>query len=224
MKDLTILNKDKITSLEVLEQINFFREQEGKKKELQHNDLLKIIRNEFDQEIHEGKISFMFQEIKIGNGATRKSPFYILTYNQAKQVLMRESKYVRKAVIKYIEHLEKQVQGAINYQEQDYIKELIERVNNLEKLMTNTVSSSREMTIKQYIASYGVSSNISINTMATKASLTCKKKGIKVNKTLEAQYKLVNTYPLEILNKVYSEMLESSYKKENLSSNRLVII
>ena len=224
MKDLTLLNKDTITSLELVEQINFFRKQEGNKTELQHYDLLKIIRDEFDQEIHEGKISFMYQDIKIGNGATRKSPYYILAYNQAKQVLMRESKYVRKAVIKYIEYLEKQLQGAINYQEQDYIKELIERVNSLEKLMTNTVTASREMTIKQYIASRGISSNISINTMATKVSMRCKKKGIKVNKILEAQYKLVNAYPLEILNKVYSEMLESNSKKENIAFSRVSII
>lgn len=224
MKDLTILNKDTITSLELVEQINFFREQEGNKTELQHYDLLKIIRDEFDQEIHEGKISFMYQDIKIGNGATRKSPYYILAYNQAKQVLLRESIAVRRAVIKYIEHLEKQLQGAINYQEQDYIKELIERVNSLEKLVTNTVSETKTMTLKQYVASRGISSTFSINTMATKASLTCKKKGIKVNKILEAQYKLVNAYPLEILNKVYSEMLESNYKKENISCNRFSII
>lgn len=224
MKDLTILNKDTITSLELLEQINFFREQEGKKKELRHDNLLKIIRNEFDEEIHALKIQEMYQDVEIGNGATRKSPFYILAYNQAKQVLMRESKYVRKAVIKYIEHLEKQLQGAINYQEQDYIKELIERVNSLEKLVTNTVSETKTMTLKQYVASRGISSTFSINTMATKASLTCKKKGIKVNKILEAQYKLVNAYPLEILNKVYSEMLESNSKKENISCNKFSII
>lgn len=37
MKDLTILNKDTITSLELVEQINFFREQEGKKQK--HNTM-----------------------------------------------------------------------------------------------------------------------------------------------------------------------------------------
>ncbi|MEE1475748.1 hypothetical protein [Fusobacterium sp.] len=220
MKDLTILNKDTITSLELVEQINFFRKQEGRKTETQHYDLLKIIRNEFDEEINEGKILPVTYTDKKGE----ERPMYILTLNQAKQVLMRESKFVRKAVIKYIEHLEKQLQGSINYQEQDYIKELIERVNSLEKLVTNTVSETKTMTLKQYVASRGISSTFSINTMATKASLTCKKKGIKVNKILEAQYKLVNAYPLEILNKVYSKMLESNSKKENISCNRFSII
>ena len=57
MENLSILTKDTITSLELVEQINFFRKQEGRKTETQHYDLLKIIRNEFDEEINEGKIS-----------------------------------------------------------------------------------------------------------------------------------------------------------------------
>lgn len=56
MENLTLLNKDTITSLELVEQINFFRKQEGRKTETQHYDLLKIIRNEFDEEINEQKI------------------------------------------------------------------------------------------------------------------------------------------------------------------------
>lgn len=39
----------------------------------------------------------------------QKYPMFILTLNQAKQVLMRESKFVRKAVIEYIEKLEQQL-------------------------------------------------------------------------------------------------------------------
>ena len=58
--------------LNLVEQINIFREQEGNRKELQHNDLLKIIRDEFEDEMHEGKISQMFYDLKIGNGATIK--------------------------------------------------------------------------------------------------------------------------------------------------------
>ena len=51
-----LVEKDKITSLEILEQINFFRKQEGKKTETQHKTLLEIIRNEFEEEINEQKI------------------------------------------------------------------------------------------------------------------------------------------------------------------------
>ncbi|CAL7907093.1 hypothetical protein IX329_000678 [Fusobacterium necrophorum] len=101
--------KNEMTSLELVEQINFFREQEGTKAKLKHYDLLKIIRNEFSEEIHNGKISFMFYGAKIGNGAIRKQPMYVLTLNQAKQVLLRESKFVRRAVIQYIEKLEQRL-------------------------------------------------------------------------------------------------------------------
>lgn len=102
-----LINKDSITTLELLKQINIFREQEGNRSELKHYDLLKIIRDEFEEEINEGKISVV--DYKDKKGELR--PMYILTYNQAKQILVRESKFVRKAMIHYIEKLEKQLQS-----------------------------------------------------------------------------------------------------------------
>ena len=106
MLEIMGLNKDRITSLELLDQINIFRKQEGNRAELQHKDLLKIIRNEFEEEINEGKISLV--EYKDKKGELR--PMYILTYTQAKQVLLRESKFVRRAVIHYVERLEEELQ------------------------------------------------------------------------------------------------------------------
>lgn len=88
--------KDTFTSLELVEQINHFRSLEGSRSKLSHNDLLKVIRDEFEEEIHEGKISHMLYDVKIGNGAKRKSPMFVLTTSQAKQVLVRESKFVRR--------------------------------------------------------------------------------------------------------------------------------
>ena len=101
-----VVKKEKITSLELLVEINKFRKEEGNKVELKHKTLLEIIRDEFEEEIHKQKILPMFYEAKIGNGAKRKQPMFILSLNEAKQVLMRESKYVRRAVIAYIEKLE----------------------------------------------------------------------------------------------------------------------
>ena len=118
--------KNQITSKELLEQINLFREEEYKEKlknntlteaqkkrgkavKLEHYDLLNIIRDEFSEELQEGKISVLFYKAKIGNGATKENPYFILTLNQAKQVLLRESKYVRRAIIHYIEVLEQAI-------------------------------------------------------------------------------------------------------------------
>lgn len=118
--------KNQITSKELLEQINLFRQEEYKEKlknntlteaqkkrgkavKLEHYDLLDIIRDEFSEELQEGKISVLFYKAKIGNGATKENPYFILTLNQAKQVLLRESKYVRRAIIHYIEVLEQAI-------------------------------------------------------------------------------------------------------------------
>ncbi len=45
-----------VTSLELVEQINIFRKEEGK-SDLKHYDFLKIIRDEFEEEINGGEIS-----------------------------------------------------------------------------------------------------------------------------------------------------------------------
>lgn len=100
-------NKMTITSLELVNQVNVFREAESENREekratLAHSDLLKVIRDEFEEEIGEGEIS----ESSYVNTQNKKQPMYILTSSQAKQVLVRESKYVRKALIAYIERLE----------------------------------------------------------------------------------------------------------------------
>ena len=111
-------DKNTITSLELLEQLNFFREKEyefksknntltkaeskkGKFTELLHYDFLKIIRDEFEEEINTGKISAV--EYKDKKGENR--PMFVITLNQAKQLLARESKFVRKAIIEYIENV-----------------------------------------------------------------------------------------------------------------------
>lgn len=114
MNDLMVREKkEEITSLELVEQINVFRKQEGKKTELQHFNLLAVIRDEFEEEINALKIQAV--EYRDKKGELR--PMYILTLNQAKQVLMRESKFVRKAVIHYIEELEKQLGTIVSYED-----------------------------------------------------------------------------------------------------------
>ncbi|MBF0747152.1 phage antirepressor Ant, partial [Gemella sp. 19428wG2_WT2a] len=116
--------KNKITTLELLEQINFFRKDIEGKAELLHKDLLKIVRNEFEEEIDEGKIS----PISYKDSLNRERPMFDLTLSQAKQVLVRESKAVRKAVIKYIEELEEKLKVPSTYKEA-----LISLVNQIEE-------------------------------------------------------------------------------------------
>lgn len=134
---MEFLSKESINSKELLKQINYFREMEYKEREasntlteaqkkrghyieLQHNDLLKKIRDEFNIQVNEGKISLVENKIiptsvngifettyRDDKGELR--PMFILTIGQAKQVLLRESKVVRKAVIQYLNLLEKRI-------------------------------------------------------------------------------------------------------------------
>jgi phage regulator Rha-like protein len=98
-----------ITSLELVEQINLFRKEDLSKNDLAHSDLLKIIRDEFEEEIGQGKIS---QSLYF-NSQNKEQPMFELTTSQAKQVLVRESKLVRKAVIAFLEKLESQQKAIV---------------------------------------------------------------------------------------------------------------
>lgn len=101
-KDIGLLNKSMITSLELLEQINFFRKEEGNKNPLRHDTLLNIIRDEFDI----GKGVQKILETSYYDQWNREQPMYILTFSQARQVLSRESKLVRSRIFEYIDELE----------------------------------------------------------------------------------------------------------------------
>ena len=110
-KDMEALaNKKTVTSRELLEQINIFREQEGKPK-MKHKTLLDIIRKELYKEINEQKLL----PISYIDTKNRKKPMYSLTFSQGKRVLLRESPTVRQAVIEYIDKLENAI---IQLQEQ----------------------------------------------------------------------------------------------------------
>lgn len=117
-----LAKRESITSKDLLVQVNLFREQEYKSKqangtlteaekkrdkfvELEHKTFLDIIRDEFSEEIGEQKIL----PTSYKDQWNRNQPMFILTYNQAKQVLLRESKFVRRAIIHYIEVLEQAI-------------------------------------------------------------------------------------------------------------------
>ena len=96
-----LINKDSITTLELLKQINIFREQEGNRAQLRHDTLRNIVKDEFEEEVNSQKIL----EIEV-KGKTNSTKAFQLTLNQAKQILVRESRFVRKCMIHYIEELE----------------------------------------------------------------------------------------------------------------------
>lgn len=124
-------NKETITSLELVEQINLFRSKDGSKAVLRHDTLLDIIRDEFSEEISLQKIL----ESKYKNERGREYPMFILTFSQAKQVLVRESKAVRKAVIKYLEDLENRLRYNLPQNYTEALRQLLTQVESNQKLI-----------------------------------------------------------------------------------------
>lgn len=100
----TLTTSATITSVELVNQINIFRNEEGNRAEIRHADLLKIIRDEFEEEIGMGKISHT-PYVHPQNGRTYE--MFELTKSQAIQVLVRESKFVRRAIVAKLEAMEK---------------------------------------------------------------------------------------------------------------------
>lgn len=149
-------NKNEVTSLELLDEINIYREMEynykmsnnlklgkveernGRYVELPHKDLLKIIREEFEEEIGQGKIS----QSSYINSQNKEQPMYILTLEQAKQVLLRESKFVRKGVLEYIHKLENEN------------KLLKENISMKDILLLNIIKSNNDIEKAEAIKKY----------------------------------------------------------------------
>ncbi|WP_313568784.1 phage antirepressor KilAC domain-containing protein [Acetoanaerobium noterae] len=136
-----LMNKDSFTSLELVDLINKYREQEGNRKELQHYDFLKIVRDEFEEEIGVGNIS----ESSYLNSQNKQQPMYILNLSQSRQVLVRESKFVRKAVIAYIDKLENKL---LNQLPQDYpsaLRALADTAEQVQRLQLENMEKEQKI-------------------------------------------------------------------------------
>lgn len=118
--------KTEWTDLELVEQINIFRNLEGNRSPLRHDTLRGIIKDEFEEEI----LSQDILEKSIPSNGGRPFKVFILTNSQAKQVLLRESKFVRRAVIKKIEEIERLIQdrqiNSMKFQPKELVSYLIE--------------------------------------------------------------------------------------------------
>ena len=145
-------SKNTFTSLELTELINKFRKEEGIKNKLEHKDLLKIIRLEFEEEIGEGKIS----PTSYKDQWNREQPMFILNLQQSRQVLVRESKFVRKAVIKYIDELENKLRGQFQVPTSfaEALRLAAEQQEKIEKLALDNKVKDQQISELQPKASY----------------------------------------------------------------------
>ena len=115
----------------------YIRKEEGKESDLLHKNLLAVIRDEFEDEINGLKI----QPVNYKDKKGEERPMFILTLSQAKQVLLRESKFVRKHVISYIEKLE---------------EALVSVLSEKDRLLLGIMKSNSEAEIAANVAKYEV--------------------------------------------------------------------
>jgi len=212
-----MIYKKTITSLELVEQINLFRKEEGKDTELQHKTMLAIIRDEFEEEINEQKILPVEYKDKKGE----KRPMFELTIAQGKQVLLRESKFVRKRVVEWLESLEQaskpmsageilmtQAQGmiAIERAQQEQAKQIALQNERLTKIEAKITTKNEDyFTISGYsnIVGRRVPLQQAIS-MGKKAAKLCIQREIPMGNEYDAKYGFVKSYPTEILKEVFS--------------------
>lgn len=211
----------KISSLELVKQINLFREQEGNKSELQHKNLLAVIRDEFEEEVRELKIQQMFITKELPNGGCRNDPYFELTLNQAKQVLVRESKFVRKAIIAYIDTLEQANKPTMPQTYLEALKALV--VSEENRLLLQEENKLQQQIIHEYEPKVSYYDSILQSTDAINITVIAKDYGISAKKLneilheLKIQYKQSTTWLLYQDHSIYgyTKTTTTKYNKPN---------
>lgn len=148
-----INNKTEWTSVELVDVINHFRTLDGKKNKLLHKNLLALIQDEFSEEIN----GLNFQPVNFYTDKKgEQRPMYKLSNSQAKQILVRESKVVRRAVIKLLEYLEQHNNHNLKIlnEREAYLYEqglIIDTVDKMADLIKKTKELSNKKDICQRI-------------------------------------------------------------------------
>ena len=142
-------NKTEWTSVELVDVINHFRTLDGKKNKLLHKNLLALIQDEFSEEIN----GLNFQPVNFYTDKKgEQRPMYKLSNSQAKQILVRESKAVRRAVIKLLEYLEQHNNHNLKVlnEREAYLYEQGLIINTVDK-MAELVKKTKELSNKKDI-------------------------------------------------------------------------
>lgn len=211
-----ITTKKTITSLELVEQINLFRKEEGKNVELQHKSMLAIIRDEFEEEIGQQKIL----PTSYKDQWNREQPMFELTIAQGKQVLLRESKFVRRRVVAWLERFEEsnkpmtageilmaQAQGmiALEKAQQLQAQQIALQNERLTKIEAKITTKNEDyFTISGY--SNIIGKKVPLQTaiaLGRKAAKICVQRDIPMGNEYDAKYGFVKSYPTEVLREVF---------------------
>jgi phage antirepressor YoqD-like protein len=172
------------TSVYLVEQINLFREQEGNRAVLNHPNFLKKIEKEFKEEIAEENIYFRLIIKELETGSTR-TKVYELNYEQSLQILMSESKFVRKAVIEVLKRQQSEIES----------KNAPKELTRLEILTMAIESEKRAIEAESKVAILmHVNKNYTITEIAKEIGLSSAKKLNDILCDKKIQFKQNGTY------------------------------
>jgi len=203
----------KFTSLHLVDEINKFRELEGNRAVLRHDNFLAKIEDEFNEEIRALKI----KASSYTTSQNKQAKMYELDYEQSLQMLMSESKTVRKGVVKVL----KAQQGKINELENlspaefllyhaqmlvkqekklqrfdDHLQKLESRTNNHDSgfysIMGYASLLKRKITLTE-AASLG-----------KKATIICNGLSIETGTVPDPRFGKVKIYPEEVLKEIFN--------------------
>jgi hypothetical protein len=136
-------NTQKFTSVYLVEQINIFRKEEGKSA-LLHKNLLAKIEDEFEEEIGQLKI----QPTSYLDKSNRESKCYELDFEESLQLLMSESKKVRKQVVVKLKQLQSKVSMPTTYLQALEVLVKTEKEKQLLELKTENLQIALDNDLK----------------------------------------------------------------------------
>ena len=154
-------------------------------------------------------------ESKYKNERGREYPMFELTISQGKQVLMRESKYVRRRVVEWLEYIENiikpmtpgellmtQAQGMIALEkvQQAQAEQIALQNERLSKIEAKITTKNEDyFTISGYsnIVGRRVPLQQAIS-MGKKAAKLCIQRDIPMGNEYDAKYGFVKSYPTEV--------------------------
>jgi hypothetical protein len=191
----------KFTSVYLTEQINVFRKEESK-SDLRHSDLIRKIELEFEDEINERKISSVNYLDK--KGEQRKC--YDLDFEESLQLLMSESKKVRKQVVAKLKQLQSKTPTTYLQALEVLIK--TEKEKQLLQLKTENLQIALDNDLKWCsiikVSSHNKIKESQLNWRVLKSM--SEKMGFDVRRMPSKRYLYQNTYHVSVFCACYPEL------------------
>jgi hypothetical protein len=204
MNELMNLGADneKTASTYLVEQINIFREMENNKTVLLHKSLLTKIEKEFEDEIGGQNIL----PSSYTDESNRQSKCYYLDFEQSLQLLMSESKTVRKRCVEVIKSKQKPLSQlemisfmALQMEKQNQINQSVQ-VQILELESKNIIKDENFYTISGYANLKRIKVDRTAGAkLGKQAVILSRASSYPIGKAYDSKYGEINTYHIDIL-------------------------